>query len=68
MVVLRPHILNPAAARTEVVDRFAAIARLRPEPTENLAARGTKGKSKANKRKEIVKKRAGFEGTAKPLN
>ena len=37
--------------------------------TENLAARGTKGKAKANKRKDIAnKRRPGFEGTAKPLN
>ena len=37
--------------------------------TENLAARGTKGKQRAAKRTEKApKRRAGFEGTAPLLN
>ena len=48
--------------------RGGGVERKQKTRTENLAARGTKGKAKAKKRKEIVKKRAGFEGAAKPLN
>ena len=57
---------NPHQARLSTTAKSQADKQ--KSRTENLAARGTKGKSKANKRKEIVKKRAGFEGAAKPLN
>ena len=36
--------------------------------TENLAARATKGKNRANKRKEAAKRRPGFEGSTPLLN
>ena len=36
--------------------------------TENLVARGTKGKQRATKRKDAAKRRPGFEGATPLLN